>query len=90
MRLIGLAGWLVFMEARVEMVAHLAKKLDIFVLYHKNEDSLEMLSVCNSLFDWLSVRFPREANLNHCNFAALIVKLRSASVRFDIFFSLWI
>ena len=40
MRLIGLAGWLVFMEARVEMVADLAKKLNIFVLYHKNEDSL--------------------------------------------------
>ena len=49
-----------------------------------------MLSVCNSLFDWLSVHFPREANLNHSNFAALIIKLRSANVRLDVFFQSWI
>jgi hypothetical protein len=59
MKLVGLVGWLMFMEARIEMVADLAKKINIFMLYHKDEDSLEMITVSSMVFDWLSVKFPR-------------------------------
>ena len=36
-----------------------------------------MISVCNTLFDLLSVRFPKESNLHHYPLAALLVKLRN-------------
>lgn len=37
MKLIGLTGWLVFMDCKVELVLDVAKKLNSFVLYHKND-----------------------------------------------------
>lgn len=49
-----------------------------------------MISACNMLFDWLSVHFPRESNLNHTNLAALLVKFQISHVRLDIFFNIWI
>ena len=88
MKLIGLVGWLMFMDARIELVADLAKKINIFMLYHKDEDSLEMIHATNMLFDWLSVRFPREALLNHSMLAALLGKLKNT--RMSAFFDIWL
>ena len=37
MKLIGLTGWLVFMDCKVELVFDAAKKINSFILYHKND-----------------------------------------------------
>ena len=59
LKLVGLSSWLVFMDGRMELITDLAKKINIFLLYHKTKDSLEMITVCNLVFDWLSIHFPR-------------------------------
>lgn len=87
-KLVDLVGWLVLMEGEPELVNDLAKKLNSFVLYYKSDSSIEMISVCNRLYDLLSVHFPREAGLNHFGLAALIVKLKS--YKLDYFFDLWL
>lgn len=40
MKLVNLVGWLVLMDTRIDMVVSLAKKLNSYVLYHKNENSM--------------------------------------------------
>lgn len=40
MKLVGIVGWLMFMEGKIELVADLAKKINIFMLYHKHDESL--------------------------------------------------
>ncbi len=66
----------------------LSKKLNSFLLYYKGETSIEMISVCNRLFDLLSVHFPREAKLNHSGLAALLVKLRGINLSY--FLDMWL
>ena len=51
------------------------------MLYHRDDASIEMISACSALFDLLSVRFPRQAQLQHASLAALLVKLRSTSLK---------
>jgi hypothetical protein len=48
-----------------------------------------MINVCNTLFDLLSTRFPRESTLKHQNLAALLVRLDS-SVKMTSFLEIWI
>jgi hypothetical protein len=88
LKLVGLVTWLMFMDGRVELVADLARKINSFMLYHKTSDSFEMISSCNTLFDLLSVRFPRETGLNHLMLASLLNYFRS--IRFDAFFDVWV
>lgn len=87
-KLVDLVGWLMFMDGQPELINDLAKKLNSFVLYYKTETSIEMISVCNRLYDLLSVRFPREAGLSHFGLAALIIKLKSYKI--DYFLDLWL
>lgn len=47
-----------------------------------------MMSVCSMLFDWLGVKFPREAGLNHHMLASLLIKLKTA--RMGTFFDIWL
>jgi hypothetical protein len=77
-KLIGLVYWIILMEtSEAEITNDLSKKINSFLLYYKNKDSIEMISVCNTLFDLLSVRFPKESNLHHYPLASLLVKLRN-------------
>jgi hypothetical protein len=48
-----------------------------------------MINVCNTLFDLLATRFPRESALRHHNLAALLIRL-DPSVRPASFFEIWI
>lgn len=87
-KIVDLVSWLIFMDAEVELINDLSKKLNSFVLYYKGDTSIEMISVCNRMFDLLSIRFPRDSGLHHFGLASLIVKLRANKI--DYFLDLWI
>jgi hypothetical protein len=87
-KIVDLVSWLIFMDADLELINDLSKKLNSFVLYHKSETSIEMISVCNRIFDLLSVHFPRESGLHHFGLASLLVKLRAN--RIDYFLDMWL
>ena len=75
-KLYGLVSWLVLMEdGSAEIAYDLSKKINSFVIYDKSENSIEMIKVCNTLFDILSVKFPREAQVKYQNLASLILRL---------------
>ncbi len=88
-KLHGLTSWLVLLGDRADLAYDLAKKINSFVIYNKSENSIEMISVCNLLFDLLATRFPRESTLRHHNLAALLARFDS-SLRPATFFEIWI
>lgn len=88
-KLHGLTSWLVLLGERGELAYDLAKKINSFVIYDKSLNSIEMISVCNLLFDLLATRFPQDSQLRHHNLAALLARLDSSS-RPASFFEIWI
>ena len=59
-KLVDLVSWLVMMDSSSPVLVNdLSKKLNSFILYHKSDTSIEMISVCSRLFDLLSIHFPR-------------------------------
>lgn len=88
-KLHGLTSWLVLLGERGELAYDLSKKINSFLIYDKSENSIEMISVCNLLFDLLATRFPRDSPLRHHNLAALLARLDSSS-RPATFFEIWI
>ncbi len=81
--------WLVLIPAEeTDIINDLAKKMNSFVLYYRDDSSIEMISACSALFDLLTVRFPRHSQLHHISLSALIVKLRNSLL--DGFFEIWL
>jgi hypothetical protein len=76
-KLHGLASWLVLLGDRMDLAFDLAKKINSFVIYDKSQNSIEMINVCNTIFDLLATRFPRESALKHQNLAALLTRLET-------------
>ena len=72
---------------RLELFYDLSKKINIFILYKKNEKSFEMKDVSIAIFDLLSVKFPRESGISHQNLAALLLKV---NVELGMFFETWL
>jgi len=66
----------------------LAKKINSFMLYHKNDQNIEMINICNTLFDLLSIRFPRDCSLTQQNLASIMVHLYKSNIK--PFYELWL
>lgn len=84
-KLHGLASWLVLVGDQVDLANDLSKKINSFLIYDKSQNSFEMISVCNVIFDLLATRFPRESSLKHLNLAAILSRI-DPSIRMANFF----
>lgn len=76
------------MGDRNDLVFDLGKKINSFLIYDKSQNSIEMIGVCNILFDLLATRFPRETTLRHHGLAALIARLDP--LRLTYFLEIWL
>lgn len=72
------------------MAYDLAKKINSYVIYNKSDTSIEMINVCNTVFDLLTIKFPRETALKHQNLAALMFRLEDPMVRMGVFLDFWL
>lgn len=64
-------------DSRLDLAYDLGKKINSYIIYNKSENSIEMMNVCNAIFDLLCIKFTKETQLKHQNLASLLAKLES-------------